>query len=99
MILRVRDLRKSFKQAEETVEVLTGIDLEIEKGETLALMGRSGCGKSTLISLLSGLDTPTSGTIEFEEQNLADLSAKQINLFRARNIGIIFQQFHLLFSW
>jgi putative ABC transport system ATP-binding protein len=63
---------------------------------TVALMGRSGCGKSTLISILAGLDTPTTGKVEILGQNLSALSGRELNRFRARHIGIVFQQFHLL---
>jgi len=96
MILRASSLKKSYWQAEGPLEILRGVSLEIEQPGTVSIMGRSGCGKSTLISLLAGLDTPTSGQVEVLGQNLASFSARELNQFRAQKIGIIFQQFHLL---
>lgn len=100
MIVRVDHVRKQFDQDEgsgaEPLEILRGVSLRIERPETVALMGRSGCGKSTLISLLAGLDSPSSGEIEILGRSLAGLSNRELNSFRARHIGIVFQQFHLL---
>lgn len=96
MILNAQDVTKSFHQGEESLEILRGVSLKLEKPETVSIMGRSGCGKSTFISLLAGLDTATSGEIEILDQTLAKLSSGELNRFRARHIGIIFQQFHLL---
>ncbi len=92
----VRDLRKSYGQGEAKVEVLKGINLEIKQGETLALVGKSGSGKSTLLSLLAGLDRSDSGEILIEGKNMTTMSEKDLTLFRARHIGIVFQQFHLV---
>lgn len=96
MILKATDLRKVYGEGDSSLEILKGISLEIEKPQTVSIMGRSGCGKSTLISLLAGLDVATSGEITVLDQPLAKLTARELNSFRARNIGIIFQQFHLL---
>lgn len=96
MILRANDVKKSFNQGDENLEILRGVSLDIEKPETISIMGRSGCGKSTFISLLAGLDAATSGDIEILGKSLASLSSGDLNTFRARHIGIIFQQFHLL---
>lgn len=97
MILSARDVRKSFGQSGEApLEILKGVSLDVPKPETVAIMGRSGCGKSTFISLLAGLDAPTSGAINVLDHDLAAMSAKELNTFRARHVGIIFQQFHLL---
>lgn len=97
MILRALNVRKSYEQGlSEPLEILKGVSLTIEKPETVAIMGRSGCGKSTFISLLAGLETPSSGDIEVLGKNLAHLNARELNVFRARHIGIVFQQFHLL---
>lgn len=92
MILKAFDLRKSFAD----LEVLKGVSLEVEKPETVAIMGRSGCGKSTFISLLAGLESPTTGEIDVLGKKLESLSDRELNRFRARHIGIVFQQFHLL---
>lgn len=96
MILKARELRKTYGEGEATLEILKGVSIEIEHPQTVSIMGRSGCGKSTLISLLAGLDVATSGEIQILDRSLKKLSARELNSFRARNIGIIFQQFHLL---
>ena len=98
MILEVNNLYKSFQTAPgvEPVEVLKGLDLAMEKGETLAILGQSGSGKSTLLTLLAGLDAPTSGAILLNGQDMQGLSEEALSRFRAQNIGIIFQQFHLM---
>jgi len=102
VILEARDVKKSFagtpdsNGAETKLEILRGVSLAIEKPMTVSIMGRSGCGKSTFISLLAGLDKTTSGTIEILGQCLDALTGSALNQFRAKHIGIIFQQFHLL---
>jgi putative ABC transport system ATP-binding protein len=96
VILRVTDLRKSYPQGGSRLEILKGVSLEIEKPETVAIMGRSGCGKSTFISLVAGLDTPDSGEIEVLDRSLSRLPGRELNSFRAKHIGIVFQRFHLL---
>ena len=98
MILRAHDVRKNFENAEtgEKLEILRGVSLEVTKPETVAIMGRSGCGKSTFISLLAGLDSPTAGKIDILGRDLAQLGNRELNVFRAKHIGIVFQQFHLL---
>ncbi len=79
-----------------TVEVLKGVDVEVRSGELLSIVGRSGAGKSTLLHILGTLLTPSSGEIEFAEQNLSGLSDKKLSAFRAKNIGFVFQEHHLL---
>lgn len=96
MIVGARDVRKEFLSGGERLEILRGVSLRVDEPSTISIMGRSGCGKSTFISLLAGLDSCTSGTISVLEQNLDALSSAELNRFRARHIGIIFQQFHLL---
>ena len=97
MILSARDVRKSFSQGDEgSLEILKGVSLDVPEPQTVAIMGRSGCGKSTFISLLAGLDAPTSGDVSVLGRNLSSLSNRELNTFRAKHIGIIFQQFHLL---
>lgn len=96
MILEARNIVKNFQQGDDRLEILRGVSLAIEKPETIAIMGRSGCGKSTLISLLAGLDTPTAGSVEVLGHKLDEMPSRQLNSFRARHIGIVFQQFHLL---
>lgn len=98
MILEVSDLVKSFETAasSEPIEVLKGLNLKVQAGETVAILGQSGSGKSTLLTLLAGLDAPTSGQILLVNQDMQNLNEEQLAKFRAQNIGIIFQQFHLM---
>ncbi len=96
MSLILKDVRKSFYQAGQEIQVLKGVNAQINEGEVVAIVGQSGSGKSTLLSLLSGLDSPTSGSIEIRGQKLSLLTQDQTTLFRAKNIGIVFQQFHLM---
>jgi putative ABC transport system ATP-binding protein len=96
VIVRAENLQKFFLQGGVRLEILKGVSLAVAESETVAIMGRSGCGKSTLISLLAGLDSPSSGIIEINGQSLTELSGRELNRFRAREIGIVFQQFHLL---
>lgn len=91
-----RDVRKSYGEGGSRVEVLKGINLEIYKGERLALVGKSGSGKSTLLSLLAGLDRPDDGEILFDGKSMSSMGEKEITKFRAFNMGIVFQQFHLV---
>jgi len=79
-----------------SLEVLKGIDLVINKGEIVSVVGASGAGKTTLLQIIGTLDKPTSGTILFDNQNIASLSEKQLAAFRNRNIGFVFQFHHLL---
>jgi putative ABC transport system ATP-binding protein len=98
MILQVRDLHKSFQTPDRqgTINILRGLNLTMTQGETVAVLGQSGSGKSTLLSLLAGLDKPSSGAIELDGKRLDTLSEQKLAEFRARNISIVFQQFHLL---
>ena len=98
MILEVQNLCKTFHGVAsiEPVEVLKNLNLQMEAGATLAILGQSGSGKSTLLTLLAGLDSPTSGSILLNGQDMQKLSEEQLSKFRAQNIGIIFQQFHLM---
>jgi putative ABC transport system ATP-binding protein len=98
MILEINDLCKTFRTdaSVEPVEVLKHLNLQMSKGETLAILGQSGSGKSTLLTLLAGLDSPSSGSIILNGQDMQKLSEEELSKFRARNIGIIFQQFHLM---
>ena len=98
MLLDIENLTKTFPGVNNTspVEVLKGLELKVEEGETTAIIGQSGSGKSTLLSLLAGLDQPTSGTLKLKERHLNSMSEEELTQFRAENIGIIFQQFHLM---
>lgn len=96
MSIKIQTLNKSFQLQNETLSILKNLNAEIKSGEVVAIVGASGSGKSTLLSLLSGLDYADSGKIIIQEQNIFDLSPKDMISFRAKNIGIIFQQFHLV---
>lgn len=96
MSLKVSNLKKSFAQGESRIEVLKGLNLDVASGKIVAILGQSGAGKSTFLGLLSGLDQPDSGTIEIGGQNVTSLTPEQRTLFRGKNIGIVFQQFHLV---
>ena len=96
MSLKLENVKKSFWQAGQEIQVLKGVNATIAMGEVVAIVGQSGSGKSTLLSLLSGLDSPTSGAVIVNDQDLSLLSQDQLTLFRGKNIGIVFQQFHLM---
>jgi putative ABC transport system ATP-binding protein len=98
MILKITDLHKSFQSPgnHNPIHVLKGINLEMVKGETVAILGQSGSGKSTLLALVAGLDKPSSGVIEMDGQRMDTLSEEDLARFRAQKISIVFQQFHLM---
>lgn len=96
MSLTLSQVKKSFQQGDTHIEVLRGVNAEIRDGEVVAIVGQSGSGKSTLLSLLAGLDRPTSGDISIRGKNVSGYSEDQMTEFRAQNIGIVFQQFHLM---
>ena len=95
-ILRARGLCKTYRLGRVSVPVLQGVDVEIERGACVAVLGASGSGKSTLLHLLGGLDRPTDGTIEFEGSDLAKLGARGIDRYRNLRVGFVFQFYHLL---
>ena len=95
-LLRLKQVSKSFHQGSQRIEVLYRLDLSIQLGEIVSILGQSGSGKSTLLSLLAGLDHPEMGTVEVKGENLAKLSQDQLSKFRSKNLGIVFQQYHLM---
>lgn len=95
-ILSVRNLKKYYDTGENTVKALDGIDLDICKGEFLAVVGTSGSGKSTLLHMLGGLDNPTSGEIIIDGRNISGLSRDELTVYRRRKIGFVFQNYNLL---
>ena len=95
-LISVRALTKAYAMARRTLQVLRGVDLEVARGEFLALRGASGAGKSTLLHLMGGLDAPSSGDILFAGQNLAGFSEGELTAFRSRRVGFVFQAYHLL---
>jgi lipoprotein-releasing system ATP-binding protein len=95
-LLSARGLSKSYAMGRRTLEVLRGVDLDVARGEFLALRGASGAGKSTLLHLIGGLDSPNAGKISFNGQDLAAFSESQLTHFRNRRVGFVFQAYHLL---
>lgn len=94
--IEAKNLRKSYTSAEQDVEILKGINIQIKKGEFISLMGPSGAGKSTFLQLLGALDRPTSGEIIIDNRDLSKMSDYELTLFRRRNLGFIFQFFNLM---
>lgn len=95
-IVRVDDVHKFFRRGSEKVDVLSGVSLSVPEGEFLGLMGPSGSGKTTLLNLIAGLDTPSQGEIWVGDQLISHMTEGQLASWRTRNIGFIFQFYHLL---
>lgn len=95
-IIEAEDVSKSYFLGEVEVHALHGISLKIERGEMVAIMGPSGCGKTTLLNCLSGLDNFDSGSVRIEGQSLAQLNDRQRTIYRANQMGFVFQTFNLL---
>lgn len=95
-IIEVRGINKSFTDGDTTTQVLKGIDLRVQEGEFVAIMGRSGAGKSTLLYQMSLLDTPTSGSIRLDGRVMDTLSNKDKTTFRLHTLGYVFQDYSLL---
>jgi len=95
-MIKVTDLHKSFSMGSYELPVLKGINLEIQRGELIAIVGASGAGKSTLLHIIGTLDKPSSGTVTFDSQDLFQMTETQQAEFRNRRIGFVFQFHHLL---
>ena len=95
-LVTVSGVHKYFTRGSERIDVLKGVNLEIPKGDFLALMGPSGSGKTSLLNLMGGLDQPSAGTIEVGGTNIAALSGGMLSKWRANNIGFVFQLYNLL---
>ena len=95
-ILQCENVTKTYKMGQTTVTALDGVDLAVEKGEFVAVVGASGSGKSTLLHMLGGVDRPTSGTIKIENTDISTLSEKQLSVFRRRKVGLIYQFYNLI---
>ncbi len=94
--IRVSALTKTIQTATHRVEILRGIDFDVQRGEFVAIMGPSGSGKSTLLGLLAGLDTPSTGHIILDGEDITGLDEDRMALLRGRKIGFVFQSYHLL---
>ena len=95
-ILETRELRKIYGSGNTEVRALDGVNLSVEKGEFVAVVGTSGCGKSTLLHMLGGLDRPTSGTVTVDGRELSALKDEALTIFRRRKIGFVFQNYNLV---
>jgi putative ABC transport system ATP-binding protein len=96
MMVLAKALCKSYSQGGRELKILSGLDLAVDHGESIAIVGQSGSGKSTLLSLLAGLDQADSGSLVIADQEIVGMNSAQAADFRSQNIGIVFQQFHLL---
>ncbi|WP_372651377.1 ABC transporter ATP-binding protein [Halobacteriovorax sp.] len=96
MILECNNLHKSFSQGGNVINVLKGASLSLEEKDTLAIVGKSGSGKSTLLSILSGIESVDSGKISFLDKDITHYSQQEMTELRAKSIGVVFQQFHLI---
>ena len=95
-ILELQNVRKTYGEQENQVKALQNINMQVEEGEFVAIVGTSGSGKSTLLNLIGGLDTPTQGKIFIKNREIGSLSRKELTIFRRRNIGFVFQNYSLM---
>ena len=95
-ILQAQGLKKIYGSGDNAVHALDGVDLRVEKGEFVAIVGTSGSGKSTLLHMLGGLDRPTEGTVTVDGQEISALKEEALTIFRRRKIGFVFQAFNLV---
>ena len=95
-LVSIRNLHKTYQRGPEKVDVLRGIDLDIDAGDFVALMGPSGSGKTTLLNLIGGLDSPSSGSIEIAGQRIDQLGSGQLAQWRSNNVGFVFQFYNLM---
>ena len=95
-LIRIRGLHKDFRRGPEVIRVLSGLSLDIARGEFVALMGPSGSGKSTLLNLIGGLDRPTRGSIVVDGRDIAALTDAELARWRSRHVGFVFQMYNLL---
>src|SRR6266699_85866 len=96
VLVRVNDVEKVFHRGSEEIHVLTGLNLDVPRGEFLALMGPSGSGKSTLLNLIGGLDRATRGTVQVGGEPIDRMSDRELAAWRARHVGLVFQFYNLL---
>lgn len=96
VFLEIKNIKKHFGEGESRVEVLNGIDIEIEKGEFCVLLGPSGSGKSTLLNIIGGIDAADEGYISINGEKTADMNEKALTLYRRKHLGYIFQMYNLI---
>lgn len=96
VLVKIENVSKNFRRGSEEIHVLSGLNLEVPKGEFLALMGPSGSGKSTLLNLIGGLDRATKGTVTIGGERIDTMSDRQLAAWRARHIGLVFQFYNLM---
>jgi putative ABC transport system ATP-binding protein len=95
-MLSIRQLSRSFREGERVHQVLDGADAQIARGEIVAIVGRSGCGKSTLLNIISGIDSPDSGSVEIDGRDITAAAEPQRTLFRRAHVGFVYQFFNLI---
>lgn len=96
MFLEIKEIRKSFGVGDSRVDVLKGLNLEIEKGEFCVLLGPSGSGKSTLLNIIGGIDAADEGSIVIDGEQLEDMTEKKLSMYRRKHLGYIFQMYNLI---
>ncbi len=94
--ISVRNLDKKYYRGHEVIDVLRGLNLDVEEGEYIAFMGPSGSGKTTLLNLIGGLDTPTAGTVKIAGVEIGTLPSRKLTAWRAQNVGFVFQLYNLI---
>ena len=95
-LIKIKNLEKRYASGTDVVEALRGVDLSIQAGEFITIMGQSGSGKSTLLSILGGMNHPSGGEVEMAGVKIYELSGERLADFRAHNLGFVFQSFHLI---
>jgi putative ABC transport system ATP-binding protein len=95
-LIEISNVKKQYSSGDDVVEALRGVDITIEAGEFITIMGQSGSGKSTLLSVLGGMNHPTAGEVEMAGVKLYQLPGEKLADFRAQNLGFVFQSFHLI---
>src|SRR5512145_1936506 len=95
-LIEIKNVKKQYTSGDDVVEALRGVDISIEAGEFITIMGQSGSGKSTLLSVLGGMNHPTSGEVEMAGANVYQLPGEKLADFRAQNMGFVFPSFHII---
>ena len=96
MFLEINGIKKHYGEGESRVEVLNGIDIEVNKGEIVVLLGPSGSGKSTLLNIIGGIDDADEGYISIDGEKTADMNEKRLTQYRRKHLGYVFQMYNLI---